>query len=815
MDPTQNTQDHEMAPPIAGIGSHNPTPATAGLPHSMGAPHLQQPQMGYAPMYGGPPQPMGYAHHGQMSMMNTQPMDYASVGGGYGWQSQPPYQQYGFGMQQQPQQVQRQQQQPPQIVVAPPAPAAYADSAPPRGSPPVEHARSTEGERRPSQTVRRTSRSVERLREAAMHSRPLDALEDENSRLREEVLELQEERISLRYEVDRARLERDHLRERLSLLEGRISSRRSNPPSRRDDPRGSYHPYPRLNTRDSRDESRESSAGPERSRPSYRAASSSRQHDAPPAHASSRRVPVAAPAPQPRLASTPSRSDAIPSTSGISAATPSQGKGKARDTRRSSPPIPIAKNMAKEMDELEDDDDFSEDDDELRRKEALRQTRAANRMARKGSSLKEPPTLSYSSNRELHGSWTGFVVDSVNDYDRLYDACMNRDVDAIGYFSYLNSAYQPASMTRTPGIMKIIKGYRSIAAMDKEISIYKARLKAYRQKQQQDPNNPAASGSSRPAQINDEDAPMTLDYDALPMLSEGHVIGAQEDVENYHSVSPPLTERPLPDLPRDPMNSNPRDPPQAVGQDWAQRPVDDWPRGMRVSDNPGPRQPTLEERLDRNLRLTPHLPDVQAIRYLTELSPFRRRREHSTRLARQNWLNQFITLFSTPGLYRHIVETSGFSIGNRRRERFPFATNNLGLVETAIWVLDHGLHPGDPQVQDNETWAQHMRSLVEKRLDGNWEHPPFNLANAQQTLAGQLSNIRTEFHYPPRAPSAHPRSWSTSTEISVDHARQQAGLPRLLSHVNRDDELDEEMTDLSSKDSGATSGQVGTSQDVA
>jgi hypothetical protein len=142
MDPTQNTQDHEMAPLIAGIGSHNPTPTTVGLPQPMGAPHLQQQQMGYTPMYGGPPQPMGYAHHGQMSMMNSQPMDYASVGGGYDWQGQPPYQQYRFGM----------QQQPPQMVVAPPAPAAYMDSTPPCGSPPVEHMRSTEGERCPSQT---------------------------------------------------------------------------------------------------------------------------------------------------------------------------------------------------------------------------------------------------------------------------------------------------------------------------------------------------------------------------------------------------------------------------------------------------------------------------------------------------------------------------------------------------------------------------------------------------------------------------------------------------------------------------------------
>ena len=116
-----------------------------------------------------------------------------------------------------------------------------------------------------------------------------------------------------------------------------------------------------------------------------------------------------------------------------------------------------------------------------------------------------------------------------------------------------------------------------------------------------------------------------------------------------------------------------------------------------------------------------------------------------------------------PGLYRHIVERSGFPTRNRRQERFPFITNNLGLIETAIWILDRGLSPLDPQVEENERWATALRALAEGRgTNGTWEHSPLQLADGQQIVAAQLANIRTKFHYPPCAPSAHARQRSLS-----------------------------------------------------
>jgi hypothetical protein len=149
-------------------------------------------------------------------------------------------------------------------------------------------------------------------------------------------MDLREERLSLIYEADRARLERDHLKERLSLLEGQLVTRRHNPPPRREDPRGTYHPYPRPSTRERHEDSRESSVGPERSRPSYRVASSSRQAEAPHHQPQApRRAPVATPAPPPRR----------------------------RESARSPPPVATTtRDMAQEMEEMEDDDEYGSGD---------------------------------------------------------------------------------------------------------------------------------------------------------------------------------------------------------------------------------------------------------------------------------------------------------------------------------------------------------------------------------------------------------------------------------------------------------------------
>jgi hypothetical protein len=61
---------------------------------------------------------------------------------------------------------------------------------------------------------------------------------------------------------------------------------------------------------------------------------------------------------------------------------------------------------------------------------------------------------------------------------------------------------------------------------------------------------------------------------------------------------------------------------------------------------------------------SPFLPDVQAVRFLVELAPFRRHGMNATKLAQQMWIATSLELFSIPRLYAHIIYATGFPMGN-------------------------------------------------------------------------------------------------------------------------------------------------------
>jgi hypothetical protein len=85
---------------------------------------------------------------------------------------------------------------------------------------------------------------------------------------------------------------------------------------------------------------------------------------------------------------------------------------------------------------------------------------------------------------------------------------------------------------------------------------------------------------------------------------------------------------------------------------------------MRIDPGQGhlPRHAMSE---DGDTLQSPFPPDVQAVRYLVELAPFCRHGVNATKLARQAWITTFLNLFSIPGLYAHIIHTTGFPLGNR------------------------------------------------------------------------------------------------------------------------------------------------------
>jgi hypothetical protein len=213
--------------------------------------------------------------------------------------------------------------------------------------------------------------------------------------------------------------------------------------------------------------------------------------------------------------------------------------------------------------------------------------------------------------------------------------------------------------------------------------------------------------------------------------------------------------------------SNPRDSPQSVGLDWARFTVRNWPRGMRIDPGQGhiPRHATDE---DGDTLQSPFLPDVQAVRFLVELAPFCWHGVNATKLAQQTWIATFLDLFSIPGLYAHIIHATGFPVGIRTREQFPFMTSNLLYLQVTVWIHDHGLHAEDFTVGYLEDWAKSCRISTGSILtDGSWDAWPTSFEAVEKEMSRELSDAHITFTYPPRTPSAHPRSWATASEINA------------------------------------------------
>ena len=136
-------------------------------------------------------------------------------------------------------------------------------------------------------------------------------------------------------------------------------------------------------------------------------------------------------------------------------------------------------------------------------------------------------------------------------------------------------------------------------------------------------------------------------------------------------------------------------------------------------------------------------------------------------------------------------------MGNRRRERFPFDTRNMDFIHVAIWLHDHGLSPHNPQVEDIKQWACLVREtpLSNEQMDedGDWNTSLRNLQGVLDEYSRQLTNIQLQFHYPPQAPSAHSRLWSTASEITMDQQCLQTSMNHLYPNIADNEEDDAEM----------------------
>jgi hypothetical protein len=146
-----------------------------------------------------------------------------------------------------------------------------------------------------------------------------------------------------------------------------------------------------------------------------------------------------------------------------------------------------------------------------------------------------------------------------------------------------------------------------------------------------------------------------------------------------------------------------------------------------------------------------------------ELAPFHHHSVNS-KLAQQTWITTFLDLFSIHGLYAHIIQATGFPMGNHTRERFPFITNNLSYLHIMVWIHNHRLLAEDPTVGYLEDWAKSCHASSRSILtDGSWDAWPTHLKAVEREMSQELLEAHITFTYPPHAPSAHPQSWATTS----------------------------------------------------
>ena len=521
--------------------------------------------------------------------------------------------------------------------------------------------------------------------------------------------------------MERLRLERDHLAERLEFAKDK-----------------GLRPYPRPSYSKKEmtpDTSSESSIGANRSK--ERASANRREYissySSRPTKSASNNTPLGIP----RLSS----------NLGIPRQDEEMDEG---DNKRNSPGpamlIPPGPSMAKPLasppkakwnmaqgydDFFNEEDDESDDDLEIEdgfdQRERLRMTRAVHKAARdKGKGKEIPPAMSYDSHVSIHGKWASRRIVSMEDARALEEAVRKKDQYALGYLSYINSTGQVSTNPRSVGVEYLLRQYNSIA---KE---YAPALKKYKNALASYKKNVARGSTSSNQRPPAPQVPIRA-----TLTERGH---STVDDDHYRSASPIYYEGPECPPPQedDVQMSNPRDPPQSVGSDWARVTVRNWPRGMRIDPGHGhlPRHATAE---DGDTLQSPFLPDVQAVRYLVELAPFRRHGVNATKLARQAWITTFLDLFSIPGLYAHIIHTTGFPLGNRTRERFPFITNNLLYLQVTTWIHDHGLHANDPTVGYLEDWANSCRTSSRSILtNGSWDAWPTNFEAVERAMSKEL-----------------------------------------------------------------------------
>jgi hypothetical protein len=235
-----------------------------------------------------------------------------------------------------------------------------------------------------------------------------------------------------------------------------------------------------------------------------------------------------------------------------------------------------------EWDAAQGDDYNDSDSDMFAHKEDLQQTRAAHKAARE-KKAQAPLEVSYDTSEALHGPWSGASIDSVRDWERIYDAAIGGSDFALGYITFLNTKYQQPGIARSQGITRLIKGFTALPKLRPDsMKAYKTKVAALKKQ--------AGTMAPRPRPNPPADQSSSLRNPLPEGVDSSDCYVSQSPLGNSLALPGSLQQVFATDT------SNPRDPPQAVGHNWAATPIALWPLGLRVSGANGlARDPTDAE----------------------------------------------------------------------------------------------------------------------------------------------------------------------------------------------------------------------------
>jgi hypothetical protein len=119
-------------------------------------------------------------------------------------------------------------------------------------------------------------------------------------------------------------------------------------------------------------------------------------------------------------------------------------------------------------------------------------------------------------------------------------------------------------------------------------------------------------------------------------------------------------------------------------------------------------------------------------------------------------------------------------------------TNNLLYLQVTVWIHDHGLQAEDPTVTYLEDWARSFHAASGSVLtDGSWDGWPMNFEAVEKAMSMELSKAHVSFVYPPHAPSTHPQSWATASEITIEAKHLAYNLAQIINGTSTKEEREE------------------------